>query len=176
MKVTLEGQGEKKLYRKGKGLFSFIHVWSYFHIWLLASEPSIGSFEGFDLTNPRGWFGGERFHLACPKLGLGDEICSHTILVPDLISCRRIPHQFHVQIERGRTSWGFLARGVHHPLREDSFYLRRRYFGNSRYWVFLASVLASFLVVSGGISAEGLFVLRLGWFPKRRADHYLEGS
>jgi hypothetical protein len=53
----------------------------HFDIWLLASEPNIGGFEGFDLTNPRGRFGGERFHLACPKLGLGDAILSHTILV-----------------------------------------------------------------------------------------------
>jgi hypothetical protein len=89
-----------------------------FDIWLLASEPNIGGFEGFDLTNPRGRFGGERFHLACPKLGLGDAIRSHTILVPDLLSCRRIPHQLLVQIERGRTSWGFPARGAHHSWRE----------------------------------------------------------
>jgi hypothetical protein len=89
-----------------------------FDIWLLASEPNIGGFEGFDLTNPRGRFGGERFHLACPKLGLGDAILSHTILVPDLLSCRRVPHQPLVQIERGRTSWGFPARGAHHSWRE----------------------------------------------------------
>jgi hypothetical protein len=67
-------------------------------------SPSLGGFEGFDLTNPRGRFGGERFHLACPKIGLGDAILSHTILVPDLLICRRILHQLHVQIERGRTS------------------------------------------------------------------------
>jgi hypothetical protein len=105
--------------RKGKGLFSWIHVCLSFDIWLLASEPSIGGFEGFDITNPRGRFGGERFHLACPKLGLGDAILSHTILVLDLLSCRRIPHQLLVQIERGRTSWGFPLRGVHHSLRRD---------------------------------------------------------
>jgi hypothetical protein len=44
-------------------------------------SPYLGGFEGFDLTNPRGRFGGERFHLACPKLGLGDAILPHTILV-----------------------------------------------------------------------------------------------
>jgi hypothetical protein len=71
---------------------SFMYVLSL-DFWLLASEPNIGGFEGFDLTNPRGRFGGERFHLACPKIGLGDAIHSHTILVPDLLSCRRIPHQ-----------------------------------------------------------------------------------
>jgi hypothetical protein len=67
-------------------------------------SPSLGGFEGFDLTNPRGRFGGERFHLDCPKLGIRYAILSHTILFLDLLSCRRILHQFHVQIERGRTS------------------------------------------------------------------------
>ena len=67
---------------------------------LLANEPNIGGFEGFDLTNPRGRFGGERFHLACPKLGLGDAILSHTILVPVLLSCRRILHQLQGKRER----------------------------------------------------------------------------
>jgi hypothetical protein len=43
--------------------------------------PCLGGFEGFDLTNPRGQFGGERFHLACSKLGLRDAILSHTILL-----------------------------------------------------------------------------------------------
>jgi hypothetical protein len=74
-------------------------------------------FEGFDLTNPRGRFSGERFHLACPKLGLGDAILSHTILVPNLLNCRRIPHQLLVQIERGRTS----KRGT--PFIEGGFVL-----------------------------------------------------
>jgi hypothetical protein len=44
-------------------------------------SPCLGGFEGFELTNPRGRFSGERFHLACPNLGLGDEILPHTILV-----------------------------------------------------------------------------------------------
>jgi hypothetical protein len=47
-------------------------------------SPYLGGFEGFegfDLTNPRGRFGGERFHLACPKLSIGDAILPHTILV-----------------------------------------------------------------------------------------------
>jgi hypothetical protein len=68
-------------------------------------------FEGFDLTNLGGQFGGEIFHLAGPKIGLGVAICSHTILVLDLLSCRRIPRQFLVQVERGRTSWGFQQGG-----------------------------------------------------------------
>ena len=61
----------------------------------LASEPNIGGFEGFDLTNSRGRFGGERFHLACPKLGLGDAILSHIILILDLLSYKRILHQLN---------------------------------------------------------------------------------
>jgi hypothetical protein len=44
-------------------------------------SPYLGGFEGFDLTNPRGRFSGEIFHLACPKIGLRDEILPHTILV-----------------------------------------------------------------------------------------------
>jgi hypothetical protein len=44
-------------------------------------SATLGGFEGFDLIKPRGQFGGERFHLACPKLGLRDAILSHTILV-----------------------------------------------------------------------------------------------
>jgi hypothetical protein len=94
MKVTLEGQGEPKSIKERQGPLLIHSCMFYLWIfWLLASEPNIGGFEGFDLTNPRGRFGGERFHLACPKLGLGDAIRSHTILVPDLLSCRRIPHQ-----------------------------------------------------------------------------------
>jgi hypothetical protein len=65
---------------------------------------------------------------------------------------------------------------AHLSLKEGSIQLRRRDFANSRYWVFLAGVLAPFLVVSRGISVEGLFVLIVGRFPKRRAHHYLEGS
>jgi hypothetical protein len=111
MKVTLEGQGEPKSIKGRQGPLLIIHVCLSFDFWLLASEPNIGGFEGFDLTNPRGRFGGERFHLACPKLGLGAAIRSHTILVPDLLSCRRIPHQLLVQVERGCTSWGFQQGG-----------------------------------------------------------------
>jgi hypothetical protein len=61
-------------------ILSFIYDY-HFDIWLLASEPMPWGFEGFDLTNPRGQFGGEIFHLACSKLGLGDEIIPHTILL-----------------------------------------------------------------------------------------------
>jgi hypothetical protein len=98
---------------KGKARVSihgFMYVY-HFDIWLLASEPSIGGFEGFDLPNPRGRFSGERFHLACPKLGLKDAILSHTIQVPDLLICMRILHQLQVQKERGHTSCGIPTRG-----------------------------------------------------------------
>jgi hypothetical protein len=44
-------------------------------------SPYLGGFEGFDLTNPRGKFSGEIFHLACSKLGLGDAILPHAILL-----------------------------------------------------------------------------------------------
>jgi hypothetical protein len=96
MKVTLEGQGEPKNIKGRQGpLLIFMYVY-LLDFCLLASEPNIGGFEGFYLTNPRGRFGGERFHLTCPKLGLGDAIRSHTILAPDLLSCRGILHQLHV--------------------------------------------------------------------------------
>ena len=111
MKVTLEGQGEPKSIKGRQGPLLIIHVCLSFDFWLLASEPNIGGFEGFDLTNPRGQFSGEIFHLAGPKLGLGAAVCSHTILVLDLLSCRRIPRQLLVQVERGRTSWGFQQGG-----------------------------------------------------------------
>jgi hypothetical protein len=61
-------------------IHSFMYVY-HFDIWLPTREPNIEGFEGFYLTNPRGRFSCERFHLACPKLGLGDAILSHTILV-----------------------------------------------------------------------------------------------
>ena len=56
------------------------------YVYLLISgfklvSPYLGGFEGFDLTNPRGRFDGERFHLACSKLGLENAILPHTILV-----------------------------------------------------------------------------------------------
>jgi hypothetical protein len=54
MKVTLEGQGEPKSIKGRQGPLLMIHVFLSFDIWLLASKPSIGGFEGFDLTNPRG--------------------------------------------------------------------------------------------------------------------------
>jgi hypothetical protein len=88
-----------------------------FDFWLLASEPNIGGFEGFDLTNPRGRFGGERFHLACPKLGLGDAILSHTILVRST-SVQEVLHSHRHRKRRRAHHWGFPARGAHHLWRE----------------------------------------------------------
>jgi hypothetical protein len=114
-------------------------------------SPSIGGFEGFDITNPRGRFGGERFHLSCPKLGLGDAILSHTILVPDLLSCRRILHQFHVQIERGCTSSSCdLVK-----LRSTEI---EREIGDSGTWVILIIARSIFLEsfrVFGGLLHQG---------------------
>jgi hypothetical protein len=80
----------------------------HFDIWLLASEPNIGGFEGFDLTNPRGRFGGKRFHLACPKLGLGDAILSHTILVRS------------TSVQEGSTLATGTGREAGHPARVSS--------------------------------------------------------
>jgi hypothetical protein len=80
-------------------------------------SPSLGGFEGFDLTNPRGRFGGERFHLACPKLGLGDAILSHTILVRST-SVQEVLHSHRHRKRRRVHHWGFPARGAHHPWRE----------------------------------------------------------
>jgi len=83
-------------------------------------SPSLGGFEGFDLTNPRGRFGGERFHLACPKLGLGDAILSHTILVRIYISAGGF-YISHRHMKRRRAHhWGFPARGAHHSMKEGS--------------------------------------------------------
>ena len=67
----------------------------------------IPGFEGFDLANPRGRFGGERFHLACPKLGIGDAILSHTILVRFYISAGGFYTSHRHRKEEGRTIGGF---------------------------------------------------------------------
>jgi hypothetical protein len=72
-------------------ILSFMMIIS-FDIWLLASEP-MPCFEGFDLTNPRGQVGGERFHLSCSKLGLGDAILHPHHSTSDLLSFRGILHQ-----------------------------------------------------------------------------------
>ena len=54
MKVTLEGQGEPKSIKEKQGPL-LIHSCMFIFLYLaLASEPNIGGFEGFDLTNPRG--------------------------------------------------------------------------------------------------------------------------
>jgi hypothetical protein len=90
-----------------------------FDIWLLASEANIGGFEDFDLTNPRGRFSGERFHLACPKLGLGDAILSHTIIVWFYISAGGFYTSHRNKKEEGHTIGGFQQGGT--PLIEGRF-------------------------------------------------------
>jgi hypothetical protein len=80
-------------------------------------SPSLGGFEGFDLTNPRGRFGGEIFHLACPKIGLRDEILSHTILVRST-SVQEFLHSHRHRKRRRVHHWGIPVRGAHHPWRE----------------------------------------------------------
>jgi hypothetical protein len=63
-------------------------------------SPFLG---GFDLTNPRGRFDGERFHLACPKLGLGDVILCHTILVQIYVVQEGSTAATGIEREGGRT-------------------------------------------------------------------------
>jgi hypothetical protein len=94
-------------------------------------SPYLGGFEGFDLTNHRGRFGGERFHLSCLKLGLGDAILSHTILVPDLLSCRRILHP-GAERERAHQLGVSNKRGA--PSIEGGFVLAKE----KRFWEFQA--------------------------------------
>jgi hypothetical protein len=104
---------------KGKArasIDSFMYV-DHFDFWLLAREPNIGGFKGFDLTNPRGRFGGERFHLLCPKLGLGDAILSHTILVRSTSVQEGSTPATSIGREGGCTIGGFPTRGPHYPLR-----------------------------------------------------------
>ena len=100
----------------GASIHSFMYVY-HFDIWLLAREPSIGGFEGFDLTNPRGRFDGERFHLACPKLGIRDAILSHTILVRST-SLQEVLHNHRHRKRRRVHHWGFPTRWAHHLWRE----------------------------------------------------------
>jgi hypothetical protein len=92
----------------------------HFDIWLPVREPNIGGFEGFDLTNPRGRFSGERFHLACPKLGLRDAILSHTILVQIHISAGGFYTSHRHRKRRKVHHWGFPARGAHYSVKEGS--------------------------------------------------------
>jgi hypothetical protein len=94
----------------GASIHSFMYVY-HFDIWLLAREPSIGGFEGFDLTNPSGRFGGERFHLACPKLGLRDAILPHTILVWIYLVQEGFTPAIGTGRQGGRTIGGFKQGG-----------------------------------------------------------------
>jgi hypothetical protein len=93
--------------------------------------PSIGGFEGFDLTNPRGRFDGERFHLVCPKLGLGDAILSHTILVRFHISEGGFYTNHRHRKRRRPHHWGFPTRGGAPFLERDSLKVISRAFGDS---------------------------------------------
>jgi hypothetical protein len=92
---------------KGKARASshgFMYVLSL-DFWLLASEPNIGGFEGFDLTNPRGRFGGERFHLAWSQ------------------RCNTLPHHSSsrsTQLQEDSTSVSFADRERAHQLRVSS--------------------------------------------------------
>ena len=85
------------------------------------------------------WFSGERFHLACPKLGLGDAILSHTILVIST-SVQEVLHSHRHRKRRRSHHWGFLARGAHHPWRE----------------IFYRRLTRPLMILSLGFSLQGL--------------------
>jgi len=101
-------------------------------------SPSLGGFEGFDWTNPRGQFCGERFHLAYPKLDLRDAIISHTILVLYLLSAWGLYTSHRHRKRRRAHHWGFPARRTHHLLKEGSLQEFEGSLGDLSTWVLLA--------------------------------------
>jgi hypothetical protein len=71
----------------------------------------LGGFEGFDLTNPRGQLGGERFHLSCSKLALEDAILHPHYYT---VATSTITHPREQQVVPLRV----FSKGAHHSLRE----------------------------------------------------------
>jgi hypothetical protein len=107
--------------------------------------PYLRGFEGFDLTNPRGRFGGERFHLACPKLGLEDAILPHTILLQiySIVEEFYISHRYK---RREGAPLGVSSKGGA-PFIEGRFDLaKEKGFGDLSIWVLLVGSSPSFLV------------------------------
>jgi hypothetical protein len=140
--------------RKYKGearasILSFMYDYILISGFYLES-PYLGGFEGFDLTNPRGRFSGERFHLACPKLGLGDAILSHTILVL-IYSVKRVLHQPHAQEEKEGAPLGVSSKGGAPSIKGSSFQVIGRASGYSSTWVFIAGSWPLDLVHPGGV-------------------------
>jgi hypothetical protein len=113
-------------------------------------SPYLGGFEGFDLTNPRGRFGGERFHLACPKLGLGDAILPHTILV-QIYSVAGGFYTSHRHRKREGAPLGVSSKGGAPFIEGSSFHEIGRASGDSSTWVFIAGSWPLDLVHSGGV-------------------------
>jgi hypothetical protein len=87
------------------------HLWIIIAFLFWALEHT--NFEGFENTNPRGQLGGERSHLTCSKLGLGD-----AILHPhhSTIATGTINHQGQQQ----DVTLGVFSKGGA-PLREGRF-------------------------------------------------------
>ena len=113
-------------------------------------SPYLGGFEGFDLTNPRGQFGGERFHLPCSNLGLGDAILHPHHSTLDILSCRRVLHQLQVHEEREGTPLGVSSKGGT-PFIEGSLIQEiGRDPGDSSTGVFIAGSWSSVIVHSRG--------------------------
>jgi hypothetical protein len=67
-----------------------------------------------------------------------------------------------VQIERGRTSWGFPARGGTPFLERDTLQVIGRAFGDSITWVLLAGSSPSFVVLSERVLCFRLFLRAVG--------------
>jgi hypothetical protein len=130
-------------------ILSFMYDYLLIFGFLLVS-PYLGGFEGFDLTNPRGRFSGERFHLACPKLGLGDAILPHTILV----QIYSVQEGSRPTTSTGREKthhWGVSSKGGAPSIEGSSFQVIGRAFGDSSTWVFIAGSWPLDLVHSRGV-------------------------
>jgi hypothetical protein len=113
-------------------------------------SPCLGGFEGFDLTNPRGQFGGERFHLSCSKLGLGDAILSHTILLQFYLVAGEFYTRCKYRKREGVPLGVSSKRGA--PFIEGSLFQGiGRVYGDSSTWVFIVGSWPSDLVHSRGV-------------------------
>jgi hypothetical protein len=114
-------------------------------------SPYLGGFEGFDLTNPRGRFGGEIFHIACPKLGLEDAILPHTILL-QIYSVAGGFYTSHRYRGRESAPLGVSGKGGAPFFEGSSFQGIGRASADSSTWVFIVGSWPLALVHSGGVS------------------------
>jgi hypothetical protein len=111
-------------------------------------SPYLG---GFELANPRGQFGGERFHLACPKLGLDDGILHYTILLQIYAMQEGSTLATGTRGERAH-HWGVSSKGGAPVFDESLFQEIRRASTDSSTWVFIAGSWPLDLVHFGGVS------------------------